>query len=54
MYGALAEGQNTVLSSKAESEAVVQDLFVSVEVIQQTFDALLSWREQSRQLYELG
>lgn len=54
VYGALAEGQNTVLSSKADSEAVVQDLFVSVEVIQQTFDALFSWREQSRQLYELA
>ena len=54
MYGSLAEGQNTVLSSKAENEAVIQDLFASVEVIQQTFDAVLSWRDQSRQLYQKG
>ncbi|KAL5258526.1 hypothetical protein ACHWQZ_G009121 [Mnemiopsis leidyi] len=54
VYGALAEGQNTVLSSKTESEAVIQDLFSSVEVIQQTFDAVLSWRDQSHQLYNLA
>ena len=54
VYGSLAEGQNTVLSSKAENEAVIQDLFASVEVIQQTFDAVLSWRDQSRQLYQKG
>jgi len=54
VFGSLAEGQNTVLSSKAESEAVVQDLFASVEVVQQTFDAVLSWRAQSHQLYQLA
>ena len=54
VYGALASAQNAVLSSKNEEETVIQDIFASVEVVQQTFDAVLSWRQQSQQLYNLG
>ena len=54
VYEALATGQNSVLSTKSEEESVIQDLFASVEVIQQSFDAVLSWRQESSQLYQSG